>query len=108
MPKEAIHLLPKHQRLLVTLGENLKLARLRRRLSADRVAERAGISRSTLHLIESGAPGTSLGKLLHVLIVLGMESDISRIAADDLLGRKLEDARLTETRRRAPKRPPTP
>ena len=105
MSKEAILLQPKHQRLLTTLGENLKLARLRRRLSAEQVAERAGISRSTLHLIESGAPGTSLGKLLQVLVVLGMESDLSRIAADDLLSRKLEDARLTETRRRAPKRP---
>lgn len=108
MPKDSIHLLPKHQRLLATLGENLKLARLRRRLSAEQVAERAGISRSTLHLIESGAPGTSLGKLLQVLVVLGMESDLSRIAADDLLGRKLEDARLTESRRRAPKRQPHP
>lgn len=108
MPKEIIHLLPKHQRLLATLGENLKLARLRRRLSAEQVAERADISRSTLHLIESGAPGTSLGKLLQVLVVLGMESDLSRLAADDLLGRKLEDARLTETRRRAPKRHPNP
>ncbi len=108
MPKDSIHLLPKHQRLLATLGENLKLARLRRRLSAEQVAERAGISRSTLHLIESGAPGTSLGKLLQVLVVLGMESDLSGIAADDLLGRKLEDARLTETRRRAPKRSANP
>jgi transcriptional regulator with XRE-family HTH domain len=108
MAKEVIHLLPKHQRLLATLGENLKLARLRRHLSAEQVAERAGISRSTLHLIESGAPGTSLGKLLQVLVVLGMETDLSRIAADDLLGRKLQDASLTETRRRAPKRHPNP
>ena len=87
-----------------------QLAQLRARLpdSAEQVAERAGISRSTLHLIESGAPGTSLGKLLQVLVVLGMESDLSGIAADDLLGRKLEDARLTETRRRAPKRSANP
>jgi transcriptional regulator with XRE-family HTH domain len=108
MSKETIHLLPKHQRLLATLGENLKLARLRRQLSAEQVAERAGISRSTLHLIESGAPGTSLGKLLQVLVVFRMESDLSLLAADDLLGRKLQDASLTETRRRAPKRPRKP
>lgn len=101
------HLLPKHRRLLSEMGENLKLARLRRCLSAEQVAERAGISRSTLHLIESGSASTSLGKLMGVLIVLGMESDLGRIAADDVLGRKLEDARLTETRRRAPKRRPT-
>jgi len=108
MAKQSIHLLPKHQRLLAALGENLRLARLRRRLSAEQVAERAGISRSTLHLIENGSAGTSLGKLLNVLVVLGMESDLARLAADDLLGRKLEDARLTETRRRAPKRTPKP
>jgi transcriptional regulator with XRE-family HTH domain len=108
MGRETSNLLPKHQRLLAGLGENLKLARLRRCLSAEQVAERAGISRSTLHLIESGSAGISLGKLLEVLVVLGMETDLSRIAADDVLGRKLEDARLTETRRRAPKRKPKP
>jgi transcriptional regulator with XRE-family HTH domain len=108
MGRETSNLLPKHQRLLAGLGENLKLARLRRRLSAEQVAERAGISRSTLHLIERGSAGISLGKLLEVLAVLGMESDLTRIAADDVLGRKLEDARLTETRRRAPKRKPQP
>lgn len=108
MERESNQLLPKHQRLLARLGENLKLARLRRRLSAEQVAERAGISRSTLHLIESGSVGTSLGKLMAVLVVLGMESDLASVAADDLLGRKLEDARLTETRRRAPKRTPKP
>lgn len=108
MAKETIHLLPKHQRLLTALGENLKLARLRRQLSAEQVAERAGISRSTLHLIESGAPGTSIGKLLQVLVVFRMESDLCLLADDDLLGRKLQDASLTETRRRAPKRPRKP
>ena len=104
MAKKSIILLPKHKRLLVELGDNLRLARLRRRLSAEQVAERADISRSTLHLIESGAAGTSLGKLLQVLVVLGLEGDIARLATDDVLGRKLEDARLTETRRRAPKK----
>ena len=104
MSKEIHQLLPKHERLLVALGENLKLARLRRRLSAQQVAERAGISRSTLHLVEHGAAGTSLGKLVQVLAVLGLEADISKVAMDDVLGRKLQDAGLTETRQRAPKR----
>lgn len=102
--KETNQLLPKHERILVALGENIKLARLRRRLSAQQVAERAGISRSTLHLVEHGAAGTSLGKLVQVLAVLGLEADISKVAIDDVLGRKLEDARLTDTRQRAPKR----
>ncbi len=86
------------------MGENLKLARLRRNLSAERVSERAGISRSTLSLMENGSAGVSLGKLLQVLVVLGLEGDLVRLAADDVLGRKLEDLRLTETRQRAPKR----
>ena len=97
-------LLPRHERLLADLGLNLRLARLRRRLSAEQVAERAGISRSTLHLMENGSAGTALGKLLQVLAVLGLEGDVARLAADDVLGRKLEDARLTETRQRAPKK----
>ena len=97
-------LLPKHQRILAGLGENLKLARLRRKLSAQQVAERAGVSRSTLSLMENGSAGSSLGKLLQVLVVLGLEADLAKVAADDVLGRKLEDARLTESRRRAPKK----
>ena len=104
MGRETSKLLPKHERLLSNLGENLRLARLRRKLSAEQVAERAGLSRSTLHLMENGSAGTSLGKLVQVLAVLGLESDLARLAADDILGRKLEDARLTETRRRAPRK----
>jgi transcriptional regulator with XRE-family HTH domain len=104
MGREASQLLPKHVRLLGDLGENLRLARLRRQLSAEQVAERAGISRSTLHLMENGSAGTSVGKLVQVLAVLGLEADLSKVGIDDVLGRKLEDARLTETRRRAPKK----
>ena len=102
--RETSTLLPKHERLLADLGENLRLARLRRKLSAEQVAERAGVSRSTLHLMENGSAGTSLGKLVQVLAVLGLEKDLAGVGIDDVLGRKLEDARLTETRRRAPKR----
>jgi transcriptional regulator with XRE-family HTH domain len=108
MGRETTTLLPKHWRLLAEIGENLRLARLRRQLSADLVSKRAGISRSTLHLMEKGSSGTSLGKLLQVLVVLGLESDLSRVATDDVLGRKLEDARLSQTRRRAPKRKSQP
>lgn len=105
MAKKLSILLPKHDRLLADLGENLRLARLRRRLSAAQVAERAGMSRSTLHLMENGSAGIALGKLVQVLVVLGLEGDLVRLAADDVFGRKLEDARLTSTRKRAPKQP---
>lgn len=104
MSKETNILLPKYERLLAELGENIRLARLRRRLSAEQVSQRAGIGRTTLHLLEHGAAGTSLGKLIQVLAVLGLESDLSKVGLDDVLGRKLEDARLTETRQRAPKK----
>jgi transcriptional regulator with XRE-family HTH domain len=100
-------LLPKHRRILNGLGENLRLARLRRRLSAAKVAERAGISRNTLHLLEKGGSSTSIAVLFQVLLVLGLESDFSKLAADDELGRRLVDAQLKQPRSRVPKIKPT-
>jgi transcriptional regulator with XRE-family HTH domain len=99
MARNRIVLLPKHRRLLQGVGENLKLARLRRRLSAAQVAERAGISRTTLYSLERGSSMTSLGILLRVLSVLGLESDLEQVAADDLLGRKIQDLGLTVGKR---------
>lgn len=93
---------PKEKKILSTLGENIKLARLRRKLSAEQVAERANISRSTLWSIEKGSPKVSMGKYVQVLSVLGLEKDLLAIASDDILGRKLQDADL-KTPKRAPK-----
>ena len=104
MGRERPLLLPKYARILASVGENVRLARLRRRLSAAQVAERADISRSTLYLVEKGDPGVSLGNLLRVFTVLGLEGDFLSLALDDPLGRKLQDAGLTQTRKRAPKR----
>ena len=87
-------LLPSAAKILSELGENIKLARRRRRLSLLQVAERAGIARSTLGLIEKGAPGVSMSAYLQVLFVLGLEKDLLNVAANDPLGRKLQDARL--------------
>lgn len=101
--KKTPHLLPVHQRLLSGLGENLRLARLRRRLSATRVAERAGISRRTLVSIESGEPSVAMGNYFKVMRVLGLEKDFQLLARDDEMGRKLQDLGLTP-KRRAPKR----
>lgn len=78
--------------MLKELGINIKLARKRRRLTREQVAERAGIARSTLQLIESGEPGVAMSSYFQVLFVLGLEKDLSRVAADDPLGRKLQDA----------------
>lgn len=96
-------LLPKMQGILDELGENMKLARLRRKLSAEQVAERAGISRSTLNFIEKGYAGVGMGHYLNVLKVLGLENDLLLLAKDDKLGRKLQDAQLS-TKARAPKK----
>ena len=96
-------LLPKTQKILDEVGENIRLARLRRKLSSEQVAERAGLGRSTLVKIEKGYSGVGIGHYLNVLKVLGLDQDFLLLAKDDELGRKLQDARLT-TRERAPKR----
>jgi len=103
MAKKKIVLLPKSKRILVELGENIRLARLRRKLSAEQVAERANMSRTTLYSIEKGMPEVSIGSYFSVLQVLGLEKDFLLLAKDDVLGRKLQDADI-KTPKRAPKR----
>lgn len=85
---------PKHGQLAEQMGENIKLARKRRKLTTTQVAERAGIARSTLYLIEKGNTSVALGAYLNVLRVLGLQDDILKLAADDDFGRKLQDLEL--------------
>lgn len=85
---------PKYNSLLEQMGENIKLARKRRKLTTTQVAERADIARSTLYLIESGNPGVAMGAYFNVLRVLGLQEDFLKLAADDELGRKLQDLEL--------------
>ncbi|MXV13785.1 helix-turn-helix domain-containing protein [Hufsiella ginkgonis] len=101
--KQTTLLLPKVQRLMNTLGENIKLARLRRKISTTQLAERAGISRATLWQIERGTPSVNMGAYFQVLFSLGLEQDFLKLGADDELGRKLQDAGLI-TKERAPKK----
>jgi transcriptional regulator with XRE-family HTH domain len=103
MGKTIPTLLPRVGRLLSGFGENLKLARLRRKYSADSVAQRAGITRRTLSKVEHGDPGVALGIYARVMQVLRLEGDLSHLAVDDVLGRKLQDAAITP-KRRAPKK----
>ena len=77
-----------------TMGENIRLARLRRDLSSEQVAERAGISRKKKNKKEKGDEGVAIGMYLRVLIVLGLQDNLLLIAKDDELGRKLQDAGL--------------
>lgn len=96
-------LLPSQQRTLTTLGENIKYARLRRDLSSEQVAERAGISRNTLIKIEKGDESVAIGYYFRVLAVLGLDKDILFVAKDDELGRRLQDAKLTVKERASKK-----
>jgi transcriptional regulator with XRE-family HTH domain len=96
-------LMPSAERVLKTLGANIRLARLRRKLSTEQVSQRAGISRATLWHVEKGSPSVAMGIYCQVLFVLGFDKDLIKVAADDILGRKLQDAGL-ETKERAPKK----
>lgn len=103
MQHKKSQILPSTAKILSELGENIKLARLRRKLSAEQVAERANISRPTLLSIEKGMPGVAMGSYAQVLFVLNLEKDLLKVAVDDTLGRKLQDAALT-VKERAPKK----
>jgi transcriptional regulator with XRE-family HTH domain len=103
MKNNKAQLLPTVVKIIEEFGENIKLARLRRKLSAEQVAERANISRPTLLSIEKGVPGVAIGSYAQVLFVLNLEKDLLKVASDDLLGRKLQDAGLT-VKERAPKK----
>ena len=91
------------KKIMPEVGENIKLARLRRGFSAALIAERADIATSTLWLIEKGSGSVSFGSYAKVLFVLGLEKDLLHLAKDDILGRKLQDAEIL-TKKRAPKR----
>ncbi len=114
MPRKPPIVFPQEQRLLSQLGERLKLARMRRKLSNAVVAQRAGISRTSLYKVEAGDPGATLGTYMRVMAVLGLEADINALAADDKVGRKLQDLALEAAasaprrRRAATNEPPTP
>ena len=85
---------PKHMRILSVLGENIKLARKRRKLSGIQVAERAGIDRGTLREVERGNPRVSMGAYFNVLRTLNLQDDFLKIAADDEFGKRLQDLQL--------------
>lgn len=94
MNKKRQVIFPKYNQLLEQMGENIKLARKRRKLTTIQVAERAGIARSTLYLVEKGDASVTLGAYFNVLRVLGLQNDILKLGADDEFGRKLQDLEL--------------
>ena len=99
MPSKAPLAFPSEVKLLAEFGERIRLARLRRRLTAVVVAERANISRPTLAKAERGDPSVTLGTYLRILAIYGLESDLNVVAADDVLGRRLQDLALPAPRK---------
>lgn len=101
--KVADILLPAQRRKMGILGEQFRMARLRRQYSMKQVGERAGISLSSLEKIEKGSPSVSFGAYAQVLFALGLDSDILLLAKDDELGRRIQDMELL-VKKRAPKK----
>ena len=89
-------LFPRSQRKLAALGQRLRDARLRRRMSQEVMAARVGVSRTTLRHLEQGDPSVNLSTLTRVLTVLGHEADLDDVAADDSIGRRLQDLELSQ------------
>jgi transcriptional regulator with XRE-family HTH domain len=85
------------------VGEQIKLARLRRNLSISQIAERAMVSVLTVSRVEKGLPTVAIGIFLRVLYALQLDDDILGLAKDDLMGKALQDMGL-KTRKRAEKK----
>ena len=86
------------RRAVRKLGQDIRDARLRRRISTAVMAERASISRTTLNKIEKGDPGVSLRNYANVLFVLGMTERLGDLADAkmDTVGLELEEERLPQ------------
>ena len=94
MPSKPQPIFPNEQKILVNLGERIKLDRLRRGMSAEVLAQRSSISRMTLHRAEKGHAAVALGTYLRILAALQLQDDFNLLAKDDQLGRLLQDLEL--------------
>lgn len=97
--KRSAVVFPKNRNVLEQLGENIKLACKRRGYTQVQIAERTGLSRLTVRKIEQGEPTVSIGHYVAVLSVLGLVEDLTQVANDDELGRKLQDIKLMAKRK---------
>lgn len=88
---------------MAIVGEQIKLARLRRNLSVAQVAERATCSPLTVARIERGTPTVAIGIYLRVLYALQLDDDILLLAQKDELGRALQDIALKQRKRASKK-----
>ena len=100
MGRKAVLILPGTAEILSRMGDQIRLARLRRNLSVELVAERADISRATLWKVEKGDPSVAIGIYAAVLHALNnMDTDLLLVAKDDVLGRTMQDLELSVRRR---------
>ena len=107
MSKRTIIIYPASAKEMQSLGQRLKDARLRRRFSMETVCSRADISRPTLYKVENGDPSVAIGIYVQVLRVLGLVEDLSVVAKEDALGRRLQDESLPQRKRAPRKKLPT-
>ena len=99
MKSQAPGTLPRAARhALVKLGQDIVVARKKRRISTVSMAERAFISRSTLAKIEKGDPTASIGAYVTVLAILGLVEGVGELAdrSKDVLGLDIEEDRLPQ------------
>lgn len=100
MGKKALLILPKTEEILKQLGDNIRMARLRRNLSMRLVCERASISRATLWQVEKGSPSVAIGIYAMVLHALdNSDKELLQVMKEDELGRTIQDLNI-----RVPKR----
>lgn len=88
--------MPGTQKILEQVGEQIRLARLRRKLSVELVAERAGVSRTSVWAVEKGSPSVAMGIYANILAALGLREDLLFLAGDDPLGHDLQDMELKQ------------
>ena len=105
MPSKSTRLFPIERRKLSAFGERLRLARLRRKITAMSAAARVGVSRATIHRMESGDPNVTIGNYFRLLGILSLQDDFDRVALDDEWGRALQDLRLPAKRKRTSPNP---
>ena len=103
MSKKIFHTYPNSAKEMESLGQRLRDARLRRHFSMETVCVRAGISRPTLYKVEKGISSVAFGAYVEVLRVLGLAEDLSMVAKEDVIGRRLQDESLPQ-RKRAPRK----
>lgn len=103
MGKSTAALLPATATLLADLGKRIELARRRRKITSAQMASRAGMSVVTYRNIERGSSNVTIGAYAAVLQVLQLEQGIGQLAADDPLGRVIQDSELLRGPRRGRK-----